>query len=452
MSASKGKLLLAIVCASLLTLPLQAGKDDPPKQSRMNPGYYKADQEYRGKNLAQWQADLNSKDPSVRADAVMALPAFGTAAAPLVPRLCVIARSDLDASPRAKVMMALPAMYIPNTQIGKVVETLCASLSKDDQTVVKYLAAKALPRFAAMGTPEQIEAGQKALQQNIHLILLGSNNRYCWEVREACIQVLRVAGVDPKKGPDRRVTDNLISRANASIETTWKVRLQAIMALGGMGRPQDPNKLAEVYRVLKADYNAKSRNKAIRIWSHVAVMALEEKTNDKYLETIAEYTKDHDAETRFQAVSALGALGDLGHKQIMRVVDRLNPKIEKEPFVLAGACNALANMGDRSDKVLNALIAVTEREGSRESTMSSRLAACTALGRLGAGKPQVLVALNKELERKDMQDEDKKSVEQAIAQYKKPREDDKRKVKIAGAKGKDQDTPKNDIRRRQPQK
>lgn len=441
MFISKRALPLALVCTSLLVVPMQAGNNKDDSRSRLSPDYKKAKDEVGGKNLSQWAKDLSSADASVRADAIMVLPFFGEDAAYLVPKLCTMAQTDNDASPRAKVMMALQLMFVRNTDLQRVVESLSYCIGNDNQTVVRYLAAKALPRFATFG-----EAGQKALTRNIHHILKGASNLYCWEVREASIQVLRVAGVDPEKGPDPRVTDVLISHAGP-MEKTWKVRLQAIMALGGMGRPQDPKKLADIMRVLKQDYNAKSPNKAIRIWSHVAVMALEDQTNEKYMETLAEYTKDHVREIRFQAVSSFGALGDLGHKHIMRVVERLNEKTEKEPLVVQAACNSLAKMGDHSDRVLKALIAVTEREGVHDKVIPCVVAACSALGHLGTGKPEVLVALNKAMNRKDVDEQDKDAIKKAIDEYKKPKMDEKRKAKTGGAK-KEQEKLKKVIKRR----
>ena len=79
------------------------------------------------------------------------------------------------------------------------------------------------------------------------------------------------------------------------------------MALGAMGRPQNPKKLQQVLAALKSPTNYNSQNKTIRIWSHVSLMALEDKVNDKYLQVVADYLTDRERDIKVQAVTASGA-------------------------------------------------------------------------------------------------------------------------------------------------
>src|SRR5262249_41481353 len=144
------------------------------------------------------------------------------------------------------------------------------------------------------------------------------------------------AGVNPDEGPDPRVTAALIRRADFQSEPTTQVRLKAIMALGAMGRPQSPADYTKVMEVLKSKNNYKSSDPTVQIWSHVAIIALDEKADTKDLDTIAEYLKRREAAVRFQAVTALGALEEKAQAYVANLCDLvLRPRGESDPQVLA---------------------------------------------------------------------------------------------------------------------
>jgi HEAT repeat protein len=416
---SSFKILSVAVCLLTLALPVHGDnrKDD---RSQYPPGYTNIPNEIGGKTYDQWKAELSHRDPSVRANAIMAIPYFRERSEDSVP-LLVKCTYDSDASPRAKAVLALKMMGIRGSDVTRVVQALGRLVGHDSQAIIRFEAAQALTRFGA------------DTREVVGDLVKGIGDSSTWEIRHACIIALIYAGVDKKKGPDLRVTDALLLRINSYYyEPTTQVRLRAIMALGAMGRPQDPSKLKQVLLALQRPENYKSSNKVIRIWSHVSLMALEDKANEKDLKTIAEYLKDHERDVRVQAVTALGALQDKAHEYISDILRLLQE--EKEMAVLAAACNALCQMGDGGDKVRKALIKLTEFDDAASTSVV--LAACNALAQIGVASPDAMEALNKVLAHKALSDQAKDIVKKDIVEIKKPKKD-LRRVK-------DDDKPKGD--------
>jgi len=246
----------------------------------------------------------------------------------------------------------------------------------------------------------------------------GVGDNATWELRESCIMALIVAGVDPKKGPDVRVTDALILRSKAFIEPTVQVRLEAIIALGAMGRPQDPKKLAQVISALKENFL--SQNKVIKIWAHVSIMALEDKVDKKYLDIIAKYLKDEERDIRIQAVTALGALQSKAQDYLPNILELFRSREDSE--VVIATCNALGNMGNRGQRVIRALIVQSEKPGVENVPIV--MAACTALAKLGVGDSEAMAALDKALASDDLNKQQKATLRIAIEDGKKAKMDD----------------------------
>ena len=427
MSSSKTLVaLLAVLCLTLVA------RTDPPndnRSSRKNEDDLLPSQDIPrqigGKTYEQWKEDLKHPDPSVRANAITVMPYFRERAMDAIP-IIVDRTHDQDASPRVKAVMALGMMAIRGTDRSKVVDALGTRVSKDSQAIVRYEAAHVLLRFQ----PEEV-------RRVIGDLVRGLGDTSTWELRQECIKALILAGVDEKTGPDARVTDALILRTKPLYEPTVQVRLQAIMALGAQGRPQDPNKLRTVYGALKENYT--SRNIPVKIWSHVSVMALEDKVNDKDLAMIADYLKHEDRDARSHALMALGALQSKSHEYIGRILETLRG--ERETSVQQAGCSALGRMGDKSDKVLRTLIRFTESD--KTESVPVVLEACKAFAQLGANTPEVMDAMNKVLEHRSIDWQAQRVVKQLIEEAKKPKEvaDKKPKEKEKG-KGENANPPK----------
>jgi HEAT repeat protein len=408
MSSSKTLFaLLAVLCCAVHAFAQKPNDSPSQYPSQENPPIPR---EIGGKTYDQWKQDLKHDDPSVRANAITVIPGFREQAMDAV--LLLIDRThDKDASPRVKAVLALKIMGVRGTDRQRVVKALGERIANDSQAIVRYEAAQALMRFGPDG------------REVVGDLVKGLGDSSTWELRHACILALIVAGVDEMKGPDPRVTDALLLRINTFYEPTFQVRLEAIIALGALGRPQDPKKLQQVIAGLRQHFN--SSNKAIKIWSHVSMMALEDKVNTKDLDTIAGYLSERDRDVRVQAVTALGALQSKAHDYLPKICDML--RSEKEPQVQAAACNALGRMGDKSEKVLHTLIRLTEKDDLE--SVSVVLSACSALAQIGAPTPEVMEAMNKVLEHRSMSPQQKDLVRKYMEEVKKPKEPEKKKDK-----------------------
>jgi HEAT repeat protein len=385
---------LCLLCAAL---PALAEKPDDNKGTLINDNRSRANSQQMqsertdvgGKSLEQWRKDLRDPDPSVRAAALMAISQFGQAAAKAIPDVVDRLR-DPDASPRVKAALVLRMIPHYDTDRARVIRGLGHAISHDNQTIIRYEAAVSLKYFCPLTGKDEREAVQD--------LVASLNSTSTFELRDACIETLIYAGVDPKTGPDQRVTKALITRANFQWEPTTQVRLKAIMALGAMGRPQHPNDYRDVMDILKSKYNYQSKHPTVKIWSHVAIIALDEKADKKDLETIADYLKNREAAVRVQAVTALGALEDKAQNYVTNICDMLQR--EKDNSVKAAAALSLGRMKNTGQRVLSELISMSEEDD--DESVGVVLNACTALSQLGANTPEVMKALNKVLEHKSL--------------------------------------------------
>ncbi|HEY7425578.1 MAG TPA: HEAT repeat domain-containing protein [Gemmataceae bacterium] len=417
------KSLFAALCLLCLMLPLVAEQPNG-KLTRNNddsrPTYPSQEmkipipREIGGKTYEDWKKDLTHPDPSVRATAISVIAGFREKAMECVP-LLVDRTRDKDASPRVKAVMALGIMGINGAQREHVVKALGERIATDTQAIVRYQAAKILPRFGADG------------REVVADLVKGLGDSSTWELREACIAAIITAGVDEKKGPDDRIVDALILRSKAGPygEPSRQVRVEAIVALGALGRPHSPQKYKQVLSALQDHY--RSSDKGIKIWTHVSLMALKDEVNEKNLDMIVSCLTDRksDRDLRVQAVTALGALQKKANKHVKDICEML--RREKEPMVQEAACRSLARMGDKSERVLQALIRLTEMDDrDTEGSDSVVLSACNTLAQLHVADQEVMTALNKVLEHKSLNTQQKDMVRKAIEMIQKPLPDDDR--------------------------
>ncbi len=408
-----------VLCLFCLVLPARAGqpKDNPSSDSsqRTDNGYTK---EWGGKRFDEWLKDVKfHPDPSYRAAALIAISQFKQSA-DAVPDILTRLREDGDASPRVKAALLLRMIPHHDTDRTRIIRGLAHAISHDPQSIIRYEAARSLQAFCPLRF--DVKEEKDALQD----LVAGMNSTSTYELRDVCIHTLIMAGVDPREGPDPRVTDALLTRANPSYEATTQVRLKAIMALGAQGRPPDPNKLSRVMGVLKMPANYRSSHPTVRIWSHVAIIALEEKANKKDLDTIAGYLTDREAATREQAVMALGALEDKAQGYVDDILKML--KREQVPAVKAATALALGRLKNTGPRVLDALIKMTE-EKEREN-IGTVLSACTAFVMLGSNNAEVMRAMDKVIEHESLEKYQKEMVRKMIEELQNPRKKPVRNV------------------------
>lgn len=410
MSASRPfYIVLCLLCTAMSARSAEKPNDNRSNDSsqRIDTGYTR---EWGGKTFEEWRKDLkHHPDPSYRVRALMALPYFKQAADALPD---VVGRLyDRDASPRVKAAQLLRMIQPHETDRTRIIAGLARSISHDPQSIIRYEAALSLQAFCPFNFKEKVE--QDALQD----LVLGLRSTSTYELREICIVTLILAGVDPKTGPNPRVTDALIWEANFKNEPTTQVRLKAIMALGAQGRPHDPQKLKDVMSVLRLKNNYQSSHAVIRIWTHVAIIALMENADKKDLDTIAEYLTNREASIREQAVMALGALEEKAQDYVNDILKML--KREKITAVRAAAAIALGRMKNTGPDVLKTLIGMTEEDSPE--TILLVWNACTGLVMLGVNNAEVMKAMNKVLEHKSLKEFQKKQIEKMIEELQNPR-------------------------------
>ncbi len=420
---SSSKLLGVVACLLCLAVLALAEKpndkpNDPASRANLQQYQENGPHDVGGKTLEEWRKDLTNPDPSIRAAAIMAIPNFRRDAANVVPDL-LKRLHDGDASPRAKTAIALRLImpYIKPADHTRVIQELGRTIRGDQQLIIRYEAARTYKEFCQYRGPIHHEIKEE--HETIHDLLanVGLVSNSTFELRDACIEALIYAGVDPKNGPDPAVTKALINRANFQYESTERVRLKAIMALGAMGRPQSPTDYEAVKNILKSRNNYNSSHPTVKIWAHVAVIALDEKADKKDLDTIAEYLKDRKAEVRYQAVTALGALEDKAESYVANICDLVTKgRGESDPQVMSAIATSLGRMKNKGDRVKSALIKLTEDDD--QDHINPVMAACIALTQLGFSDGETNTAIKKALDHRSLTGVQKLILEKALADAK----------------------------------
>jgi HEAT repeat protein len=395
---------------------------NPPQEIKLPP----IPEQIGGKSYDEWMIDLRNEDPYVRGLAIMTLLGFRDKVMNAVPTLIPMLKKDVDAGVRVKIVLALKAMALNGADRENAIKALAHAVGHDSQSIVRFEAARALNRLLSSG--ETVQVTEEAIDDLIRSV--NDTKRTC-ELRQACIMAL-IACVDREKGPEPKVTDALIKRSNVQAEPSKQVRMQAIIALGTVGRPHSPAKLKEVLKALNAHYN--STDKSIKIWTHVSLMALGEKIQKKDVNMIVKCLNDpKDREVRKQAILALGAMEKKTTDHVKDICDRL--EIETETMVQEAACRALPSMGDKSERVLKALINLTKLDSRKSNEVV--MAACAALTQIHVASPEVLAAMRAVLKHDTLNEQEVKMVEEYIKMIQKPLPDAPRPRAKDGAGDKD---------------
>ena len=116
-------------------------------------------------------------------------------------------------------------------------------------------------------------------------LIAGMEDQSSWEIRRAAIAAVITAGAT-KTGPDPRVTLRLV---DCPAGPRPQVRLEAVLALGQMGRPDNTVLRDHTLRLLKGMVN--DRDKTVDIWVRLSLMALVDKIDDADMAYIAKCTK-----------------------------------------------------------------------------------------------------------------------------------------------------------------
>jgi HEAT repeat protein len=298
----------------------------------------------------------------VREEAIRAITFFGPAASEAVPAL-LDKLYDHDASPRAKAIVALSLIKINEADRSRVVAALGEKVQTDNQAMVRYNAAVALSMIG------------KDTKGAMPGLLHGMEDQTSWEIRRAAIAAIIEAGAT-KTGPDPRVTRALL----VSLEDhAAQVRLEAVVALGQMGRPDDGLLLDHTLRALKA--MTADKDKTVDIWARLSLMALADKINAVDMDFLTKCTKSGElSRVRTQAVRALGTVGTKSNTVVPLLVDLLS---DKDPAVAGNACIALGGIRDPGP---NAEKALTDLSLNKETDDEVKKVALKALDDIKKGR------------------------------------------------------------------
>ncbi len=314
------------------------------------------------KKLSQWIADLKNADPSTREEAIRAITYFGPAASEAVPAL-LDRLHDSDASPRAKAIVALSLIKISETDHSRVAAALGEKVMGDAQAMVRYNAAVALSMIG------------KDTREALPGLLHGMEDQASWEIRRASIAAIIEAGAT-KTGPDPRVTRALLL---ALQDRASQVRLEAVLALGRMGRPDDGVLLDHTLRTIKGMVNDK--DKTVDIWARLSLMALLDKIDDADMDYLTKSVKSSEPQrVRIQAMRALGAVAVKDKAVVSQLVDLL---ADKDTMVAGNACIVLGGLRDPGPNVEKAL---TDLSLNKETDDEVKKVALRALDDIKKGK------------------------------------------------------------------
>jgi HEAT repeat protein len=335
--------------------------------------------EVGGKTLSQWMNDLQSADPSKRGMAIQMVIQFGEAATPAVP-LLLNRTQDRDVSLRTKAIIALRSVKPDPRDVHRLVKTMAERMDysinahpPESQAIVRFEAARTLAMYADKAT------------DYLPVLVRSAEDPGCWEVRQVALAVLRRAGWSKQSGPDPRATRAMIKALH---DPCLDVRLEATIGLGTMGRPANPQLLQEVLSDLNRELTGADKN--LVIWSHVALLFLDEKVTDKSLDALAQFLekkdrrgRTNDIKVRMTAAQALGSLGDKASPKIPNLMRMLDSG--EDTFANAAACSALGAIASVKEQgrenILHALLRVAARTDERQ--LPAIAGACSALMQIG---------------------------------------------------------------------
>jgi HEAT repeat protein len=285
-----------------------------------------------GKTLPEWIADVKDKDPGVREMGIQAVVRFYTAAPNdmakrLVRRMAgkrvINELGDSDPSIRANAAVALGTMGAEPEDAQACLKGL-GDLLRDPQMIVRFRAATAIAGYGPYA------------KDLIPQLSNAMNDRVAsWEVHKAVAYALGTTGIDPnlviprKPEPktEKAEEDSKSDKPTAeskdgpnpvavrSLATALRndpcadVRLEIVRSLLRFGKPpaSAESQRTMIKRALQGALQ--DRDKSVAIWARVGLMGLD-KPSPKMLNEIAHYLRsDHSAEVRTNAAWALATMG-----------------------------------------------------------------------------------------------------------------------------------------------
>jgi hypothetical protein len=328
-----------------------------------------------GKILAEWVADIKDKDPGVREMAIQAVVRFYSSAPNdmakrhvrrVAGRRIINELGDSDPSIRANAAVALGVMGAEPEDAQACLKGL-GDLLRDPQMIVRFRAASAIAGYGPY-------AKELIPQLNFAMGDRGAS----WEVHKAVASALGTTGMDPtfifgkkpepkgEKAEDdsKSVPPSMESKdgpnpiAVRSLTTALRndpcadVRLEIVRSLLRFGKPPasaEPQRTM-IRRALQGALQ--DRDKSVAIWARVGLMGLD-KPSAKLLNEIAHYLKsDQSAAARTHAAWALAAMGVDAKAHTDELIEALD---DPEAEVVYYALKALQQQGRMAQAAIPSL-------------------------------------------------------------------------------------------------
>jgi hypothetical protein len=324
-----------------------------------------------GKTLKQWIAEIKSPDPSRRENAIRTVPNLKGSEEAIPALIERLELPDPDSSPRVNAVMALGAVRIePRDDVSHVVAALRKRLAEDNQSVIKFQAALVLGRFGGKARPARNE------------LIRATKDTASWEIRKAAVFALTRAEADVGEFVNSFAIEALVARLFPANESSAMVRLEAAMSIATIGKLSiaDHGKVAAALKVAESD-----REKMVAIWARVGLAVHDNRLTKEDVSALIKFLQAPELTARTHGARAIGTIAFLG-----------NPVNEKKVNLLLPAVPHLINMLRKDEEEL------------------AHVAAIWALGRIGPDAKQALPRLNEMLQDKDISDEGKAFIKEAI--------------------------------------
>jgi len=392
-----GSLLVLVAAQSSALLAAQEGekgsKEPPPDK-------------VNGKTLSEWKREMSHADASRRTVAIVTIIQFGDAASECVPQLIARLRDD-DVSPRARALLALRMIAIEDKDVAKVVDAVANRLNRkqtfplgEQQAIIRYEAVLTLQRFLEHAGPA------------VPLLLQASSDPASWDIRQLAVALLWKVGTSNKGVVDSRIIEGFLDRLRA--EKTYQVRLELMMGLAVLGKPESPLVVNRLVTDLNTIVRSERTPRPLAIWAYAGLARMQEGTAmGNAVNSLAKYLKNPDLEVRVQAAYALGYLEGRARGKTSSLVTMLE---DKENLAVVAAASALGMIGDKSESVTSALLAQLDHKEPLRA-----MAAVNALVQLRVNTNKVYNKFEEMLKNKDLNIRLRMVVEQGLIDIKKPK-------------------------------
>jgi HEAT repeat protein len=324
--------------------------------------------EVGGRPIEEWIKDISARDRSKGEAAIRTVLLFGPDRAyQAVPAILHELEKHkppgvlLDTSIRINGTVALGAILSKAKEVDpKHVKEAIKILSRflgDSQSIVKQRAAEALGLIGP------------AAKSAIPTLAYNSLKDYStWETRQAAAAALGLISLEKGKAPSGDVLKALFG---ALLDSSFQVRLAAVKSITWLGGLADRPLKTRMVKVLNQHIPSEA-DASVRVWTHMAIMTIEQEVQPNHVAAIAQVLKHHDMGARIQAATLLGFIGPRAKNTVPQLIGALS---DPQPAVVFASMAALTRMEQWADPAIPALKKIMEDAKRPEALKKAAAAA-----------------------------------------------------------------------------